>query len=392
RRNAFDTVPILLNLTSHDEIYPTDDQWRLIYAYAISAAWDGIPLLVYGQEAGVQNDANNYTGRDINPMNNFKRYELNFSKSIPNFKRYNHMTNVWNELDTSWKTAMYETYQRINRARLNSPALRSQNNYMLSGNNGWNTNIFCVAKYQYAGIPAASQDVVIVAINNNFRESSDRWDRLRVDVDVTSGVNWFGIQDTHNYNIVDLMSANPTNYLWSSNRAGSNVKTNFWVGLNGDPFSGAQAQYLKLIDVAAMYPTNSRTYRAWDWDYDDLPNDWEIANGLNPYSATGNDGKYGDLDGDHMANYLEYEASTTASNDMDFLQVQTINMNGAFPEITWPAKQSVNYQVERAEMLAGPGGWEAVGSLRTALSTNEVLTDSTIVAPTNVYYRVTVKP
>ncbi|MDD3603714.1 MAG: alpha-amylase family glycosyl hydrolase [Kiritimatiellae bacterium] len=391
RRNAFDVVPILLNLTSHDEIYPTDDQWRLIYAHSIVSAWDGIPMMVYGQEAAAQNDASTYTNRGINPANNFARYETNFGKSIPNFKRYNHMTNIWNGLDSSWKTSMYETYQRINNARLGSPALRSQQNYMLEGTNGWNPDIFCTIKYQAPGISAASQDVVIVAINNNYAGSTNRWDNFNLDVDYTPGVNWFGIQDSHYYNVVDLMGANPTNYLWAEpGQLGSAIKADFWVLLNGNPFEGQQAQYLRLIDrTAGNTPETVVNYFAWDRDGDGLPDDWESANSLDPNSSSDDDGAAGDPDDDDMTNAQELLAGTDPQTK-DALELG-IDVAGSAVDVWWNSITDINYILQRSDSLTSGPGWETI-YFGTAMDTNAIVTDTTSGSVTSRYYRAVVVP
>ncbi len=391
RRQAFDVSPLLLDLVCHDEIYPHDAQWRVIYAYAICAAMDGVPMVFYGQEAGAQNDASYYTGRGINALNNAAKYEVNFSKGIPNFKRYNHMTNIWSGFLSSWKTSMYNTYKRVNWARQHSPALRSQNNYMLNGSNAtWNAAIFCVAKFQYPGVSAASQDVVFCAINNDYQDSTNRWDRFNLDVDYTPGVNWFGILSTGLYNVVDLASATPTNYLWGvTGVRGSVVKTNFWVILNGNPYEGTHVQYLKLVDMSATYPTNYATYKDWDWDYDGLPNWWELANGLNPYSGVGNDGAGGDKDGDHVSNEDEMYAGTAADDPDDYLYV-SIDISGGSADVTWPSKIDVNYYFQQDNDLLVTPDWQNT-RFATALSTNETVSES-IGGLTNRFYRVRVIP
>ena len=387
RRNAFDVSPILLNITSHDEIYPNNSQWRLVYAYAIQSGMDGAHLLLYGQEAGAQNDANNYAGTDV--KHNFARYETNFSKSIPSFKRYNHMTNVWHNGDL-WMTSLRDTYGRINWARQHSPALRSQNNYMLSGIDGWNPDIFVVAKYEAAGMDVASQDVVFVAVNNNFEESTNRYDRYNLNVESSPGVNWFGIKDSRTYNVVDLMSPTPTNWLWSPSKPGTEVKTNFWVGLNGNPYSGQQAQYLKLVDTAVTYPDYS-TYKSWDKDNDGLPDDWELANGLDPNSATGTNGPAGDRDGDGIPNADELLAGTAANNANDYLAL-SISMIGDSAGLTWPSKLDVNYDVESADRLApGPVSWQSL-FFGTAFSNEQTVVETVPTVVTSRFYRVKVKP
>ena len=264
RKNAFEMSPVLLNLISHDEIFPTDDQWSLVYAYAINAAMDGVPMMFYGQEMGAQNDKGEYGSRTdfvdgISSNNNFGRYEINFSKSIPHFKRYNHMTNIWN--GAAWKSGIRESYGRINAARENSPALRSQQNYFLAdaATSNWNADIFAVAKFQQPGVSAATQDVVFAFINNNFRGSQTRAASFKLNAVTASGANWFGIQPTHVYNVVNIAATNPTTLLWGGGITGSTLIANgIYVGFQTNAtFSGGQAQYIRLLDITAgMTPTN----------------------------------------------------------------------------------------------------------------------------------------
>lgn len=263
RKNAFEMSPVLLNLISHDEIFPTDDQWSLVYAYAINAAMDGVPMIFYGQENGAQNNAAEYGARTdfadgISPNNNFARYETNFGKSIPHFKRYNHMTNVWN---AGWSADIRSTYGRLNQARENSPALRSQQNYFLadSTSGSWNPDIFAVAKIQSPAVSAATQDVVFAFINNNFRGDYARAGSFRLNATNAAGANWFGIQPTHVYNVVDLAATNPTTLLWGGGITGSTLIANgIYVGFQSNAtWSGGQAQFIRLLDTTAgMTATN----------------------------------------------------------------------------------------------------------------------------------------
>ncbi|OGV41364.1 MAG: hypothetical protein A2X46_16165 [Lentisphaerae bacterium GWF2_57_35] len=386
RRNAFDVSPILLNLTSHDEIYPSDNQWRLIYAYAILASMDGVPMMIYGQEAGAQNDAATYPGAEA--KNNFGRYEINFSKAIPNFKRYNYMTNIWNGMNTGWKLPMMQTYQRLNWARVNSPALRSQQNYFLALTNtsAYDPDIFGVAKFQAPGVSAASQDVVFVFVNNNFVESASRWATYKLDAAI-GGQNWFGIQPGNSYNLVDLAAANPTNYVWGSDRTGADLIANgITVGLTGDAYAGQQAQYLRLIDrTAGITPTNRVDYYGWNRDGDGLPAWWKDLYGL----ASG-DGPGGDKDNDGMSNYDEYIAGTNPNSIDDVLEV-SIDPSGSGINIDWSSKTNINYYVERTDRLLPQPVWQSI-YFGTALGNSDGVVDNSTAQNTNLFYRVRVKP
>jgi hypothetical protein len=203
RRNAFDSVTLLNNLTSHDEVFPHNDVWAIAYGYAQVGALDGIPMLMYGQEAGAQNSKTAYAASEanfgtINASNNFAKYEANFGKNIPNFKVYNHMAPIWNNRTADeWKLQTF--YGRINRARLAAPALQSQNVYFLSQKQvggGYQPNMFAVGKVQNLGqlAGAAGQSVVLTFVNNNYRSNSTVAATFDLNAKVPgSDLNYFGI-------------------------------------------------------------------------------------------------------------------------------------------------------------------------------------------------------
>ena len=400
RRVAFDASPILLNLTSHDEIFPSHDPWRVFYAYAEIGALDGVPMLFYGQEAGAKNDFDTYArgGEIANDLNNFAHYEENFGKSIPNFKRYNEMTRIWTNRD--WE--LQNAYGRVNQARLRSPALRSQEVYFLDKTEGgYHPDIFAVAKVEAPGVSAATQDVVLVFVNNNYWDEPNGngqnvWGDFDVDADY-EGKNRFGIESGHEYNLVDLASTNPAIYLWPSNFGGDHIIANgITVGLTGEALAGKQAQYLKLVDVNAAYPDSDGDgipdYSDWDDDNDGLPDWWETANGLSTTNAVGDEGAGGDKDDDTYSNADEYGAGTSASNDTDYLTIEQIEMAGSNVWIRWPSKVDVDYGVERTEnLLDVPPTWQRL-DFRTALSNTDVYVETMTSGPSNRFYRVTVKP
>ena len=263
RRNAFDNVTLLNNLTSHDEVFPHNDVWSIAYGYAQVGALDGIPMLMYGQEAGAQNSASAYAASitnfgSINSSNNFAKYEANFGKNIPNFKVYNNMASIWNNRTADdWKLQAF--YGRVNKARLAAPALQSQNVYYLSKKQvggGYDDNIFAVGKVlnvgQSAGAPG--QSVVFAFVNNNYRANTNVAASFDVNAAAPGGSgNYFGILATRTYNLRDLLADNPTANVWATNKTGTEILADgIFVGLpNTAASTGSyQGQYLQLVDVS----------------------------------------------------------------------------------------------------------------------------------------------
>jgi hypothetical protein len=279
RRNAFDNVTLLNNLTSHDEVFPHNDVWAIAYGYAQVGALDGIPMLMYGQEAGAQNSKTAYGASEanfdaINPTNNFAKYEANFGKNIPNFKVYNNMANIWNNRTTDeWKLQTF--YGRVNKARLAAPALQSQNVYYLSKrqtNGGYDDNIFAVGKVRNLGqtAGAAGNSVVFAFVNNNYRANTNVAATFDLNAKVPgTDLNYFGIDRGRTYNVKDLLADNANAYVWTNNRTGADLIDNgLFVGLpNTTTGTGSyQAQYLQLVDRSptslSFVPPQFATYNS----------------------------------------------------------------------------------------------------------------------------------
>ncbi len=398
RRQAFDASPLLLNLTSHDEIYPSHDPYRIFYAYAQLAALDGVPMIFYGQEAGAQNDTAVYnnSGEIPNADHNFTHHEINFGKSIPNFKRYNAMVNIWNNRD--WN--LQGLYGRVTRARLGSPALRSQGLYFLerTDTSAPDANMFALAKFEQAGVSASTQDVVFAFVDNNYWDNTDRWATFKLNATLPDGRNWFGIEAGKAYNIVDLASTNPAQYLWGASVNGATLIANgITVGLTAAASTGGRAQYLKLVDINAVYPDADGDgipdYSDWDDDNDDLPTWWEILYGLNPYSDVGDEGKWGDKDGDGVPNYLEFLAGTNPNDPSDRLEIAAvIQPTPQQITISWPAVPGHHYGVEVTDTLVDNPTWQKVYGYATALTNSQSYTYPIPPNATNRILRVRVLP
>ncbi len=211
RRNAYGQGLVLLNNVSHDEENYVDP-WEALIRYAAASTIDGAPMIFYGQELGISRTWG------------FSRYELNFGKMIPHFKTYNSMEPVWQ--DSSFgNLQLYPVYAAINRARHQSPALRSSNRYFLNQTDGSvQQNIHSVAKYEAPNASPAISDVVFGFVN--LDRSSGQSGHFNVNIE-QNGQNLFGIQPGRLYNVKNLA-------------AYTNIETNradtwLWVDGNGDP-------------------------------------------------------------------------------------------------------------------------------------------------------------
>jgi glycosidase len=363
RRSAYEGSPLLLNLTGHDEILPHDEPYRLLYGHAILGALDGLPMLFFGQEAGLQNSASGYPGRGINPQRNFARYEFNFGKHIPHFKRWNHLQPLWGSRD--WN--LQGLYGRINRARLASPALRSRDQFFLErmDTGTYDPDLLAVAKVETPGVDAAQQDVVFAFVNNNYQATANRAATFKLDAIATPGANWFGIQPGSTYNLHNLLAADPSAPVWGSDRLGADLLANgIFVQLDQSATALGQAQYLRLVDTGSPRPDadgdGEWDYTDWDDDNDGLPDTWETAHGLDPWDADGVQGADGDRDGDQMSNREEFLAGTDPGDPASRLVLTLRDIPGSTLEVAWPSVDGRRYRVLRAPALPAPANWSVV--------------------------------
>ena len=368
RRQAYEGVVILNNLTSHDEVFPSNDSYELLQAYAQLGALDGIPMLLYGQEAGAQNDFATYGFSGIaNSDHNWSRYELNFGKSIPHFKRWNDMTKVWAHRDS----AVQGLYGRINRARLLSPALRGRNEYILgrTAGAGRDPAIFAVAKIQQAGIPVTQQHVVFCFANTDFVANGSRSATFDLSPESAPGVNWFGIESAKNYNIVDLLAADPTAYVWTSDQTGAALIANgLYVWLHEPVASLGQAQYLRLVDTAVPL----------DSDGDGLPDPWEKANGLDPLDRGD---ALADDDGDRQSNRNEYLAGTGPQDPNSRLAITAATRAAAAMQLTWSSVPGKQYRIQWSDDLVAWTPLDAGGSPVVVEATSGAATSYSVAIP-----------
>ncbi len=266
RRNAYNGGTILLNLTSHDEVLPDNDAWITASRYGAVSSVDGVPMIFYGQEKGIQNYNSNpaYSHYD-----GFKTaHEENFGKYVPHFKQWNQLT-VWTNAPPS-SGGLDQWYGRVNWARLNSPALQSRNRYFLSRTSGSgggdHPDILAVAKYETANGSPRSNDVVL-AFALLLPHGSGHVSASAT-YDLQPAWPLLGMDTNKHYNIRNLASSDAFADVWSTNKTGAELYSDgIYIELLADQSGnnitndGAIVQYLRLTEhdapVATSYTVNA---------------------------------------------------------------------------------------------------------------------------------------
>ena len=177
---------------------------------------DGAPMIFYGEELGVSRTFG------------FDKYELNFGKTIPHFKKYNSLQPIFSPANRTYALdQLWPIYAGVNQARNFSPALRSSSRYFLDQTSGGaHANIFSVAKYVVANGAPNFNDVVFAftTLDRNNTQSGT------FNVNITQGgSNLFGIKSSRLYNVKNIAAYTGVdgnrrnNWLWGSGVAGSNA-------------------------------------------------------------------------------------------------------------------------------------------------------------------------
>lgn len=252
RNTTYNGGAILLNLTSHDEVMPDNDPWITASRYAAVSMLPGLPMVFYGQEKGI----GLFNAGDPNAaLDGFADHELNFGKYVPHFKRWNQLQ-VWTNTPP-FSTGLDQWYGRVNWARLNSPALRSPNNYILNTTGGGtDSRIFAVAKWEQNGAGPDSNDVVLAF--SRFMEHGGGHTLAANTFSLQGAWNQLGLDTGKLYTVRNLASSDAFALFTNGwPKTGADLYQNgIYVSLPVDtsgPIAGdgTIVQYLKLVTVAA---------------------------------------------------------------------------------------------------------------------------------------------
>jgi hypothetical protein len=105
----------------------------------------------------------------------------------------------------------------------------------------------------------------------------------------------------------------------------------------------------------AAPPTAGRDNNV-DTDHDGLPDYWEIAHGLDPLVASGDNGAGGDFDKDGVPNASEFQAGTDPNNVNDYLRVDLSGLAPGTATLQFVAPGSRSYSVLYSD-VSPTGPW-----------------------------------
>jgi hypothetical protein len=124
-----------------------------------------------------------------------------------------------------------------------------------------------------------------------------------------------------------------------------------------------------------------------DTDGDGLPDSWELANGLDYRSASGDDGASGDPDGDGATNAQEFLSGTNPRDSTSYLKIEFLNAAGAPTRIHFNVVAGKTYTVLYCDNVDG-GPWIGITNVAAQPFTGEVeIADPGAITARTRFYR-----
>lgn len=136
-----------------------------------------------------------------------------------------------------------------------------------------------------------------------------------------------------------------------------------------------------------LFSTSNNTF---DTDEDGMPNEYEIANGLNPNDA---DDRDTDLDGDGRSNYSEFVAGTNPQDPFSLLEIVSYTLTDTTVSASWSSVPGKTYRFEFSTDLENwtDLGFDFPANEAPATETETGPLDLAVIgAPEEAYFRVIV--
>ena len=127
-----------------------------------------------------------------------------------------------------------------------------------------------------------------------------------------------------------------------------------------------------------------------DTDHDGLPDEWEMANGLDPNDPTGDNGPLGDPDGDGLNNLQEYLAATDPHNAQDTLRFDRVSCSNYLCCLQFNTHTGRTYTIERLDAIRRTNTWATLTNFIPSVSGPVTVSDPQTTG--DQFYRLKVSP
>jgi hypothetical protein len=170
-----------------------------------------------------------------------------------------------------------------------------------------------------------------------------------------------------------------------------NVLANFARGVWSGPMTVSEpaARMVLLADDGRGHRGVSTPFEVVaDSDGDGLPDQWEVAHGLNPGDPAD---AWSDVDGDGLANVQEFQAGTDPGNPFSAVRITEALLDDAGMHITFWSVQGRHYALEWTPSLL-PIAWNVVESQLPGVGARTQVLDRAALNRASGFYRVKLVP